>query len=106
MNMKRVINNEATTINTRQVNKNEETLKKRQQAAEGQRRFRHQKREQQNTASVMCYIATDEQLTTSPHIEQLNGPTAAAETCVHQLGEPKAKRSKVDDCNRKRNSFL
>jgi hypothetical protein len=48
MDMKRVIN--------------EETLKKRKQAAERQRLYRARKRQQQNTA----------------------------ETCVHQLGEPLA----------------
>jgi hypothetical protein len=100
-----VTNNEPTTITAKEVT-NEEKLKKRRQAAERKRRYRERKRQQQNTTRVMCYTASDEQLTILPHTEQLNGPTAAAETCVRQLGEPLAKCSKVDDCNRKRNSFL
>jgi hypothetical protein len=97
MDTKRVTDNEATTIKTRQGNNNEETLKRRQ-AAERKRLYRARNRQQQNTTRVMCYTVSDEQLTTLPHIEQLNGPTAAAETCVHQLGEPLTKHSKVDDC--------
>jgi hypothetical protein len=57
------------TIKTRQVNNNEETLKKRQQAAERMRPYRARK-QQQNTSSVMCHTVSDEQLITPPHIKQ------------------------------------
>jgi hypothetical protein len=46
MDTKRVTNNEATTIKTRQGNNNEETLKQRQQAAERKRLNRARKRQQ------------------------------------------------------------
>jgi hypothetical protein len=73
----------------RQVSDNEETLKKRQQAAERKRLYRERKRQQQNIR--------DEQVTTPPHTEQQEGKAAAA-TCVHQVGEPPAKRLKLHAC--------
>jgi hypothetical protein len=81
----------------RRVSNNEETLKKRQQAAERQTLYRDRKRQQQNTTRVTCNTVRGEQVTTPPHSEQQEG-NATATTCVPQFGEPSAKRLKLHAC--------
>jgi hypothetical protein len=62
----------------RRVSNNEETLNKRQQAAERQTLYRDRKRQQQNTRRVTCNTVTDEQVTTPSHTEKQEGNATAA----------------------------